>query len=1053
MADDDRITPARGQYLALKRRYPDALLLYRMGDFYELFDDDAVVAARDLHITLTSREFGKGNRVAMAGIPHHALASYLRRLMAKGRRVAVCEQLSEPGHGLVERDVVRVLSPGTVAEPGLLAARENNYLVAVNPGRGGAGLAYVDVSTGEFAVTQFDTDDHAAFQAELARLAPAECLLPAPAVAAESVEPPHGSPWATPAELPRSHCPPRWFEPAAARERLLRHFGVVSLEPFGCEGVPLAIGAAAAVLSYIEGTNRELLRLLRGLHGYSTAAYVLLDPHTVRNLELTRTARGGDRAGSLLAALDHTRTPMGARLLRRWLSRPLRDLAAINLRLSAVEALVAGGDLRRRLIALLNQVGDLERLTGRARQGSASPRELLALAAGLRAAHQIAGGPAEEEDVEHVDRNQTATAVVAGVTASALAELLRRIDSVPELIELIEQAVADESGRMVRTGFDAELDELAGTISSAQRTLLGMEQRERERTGIRSLKISFNKVYGYYIEITKSNLRHVPADYTRRQTLATGERFITPELKEWEARILRAEERLGAREQEVYARVLERGGEFAGRLLATAATLSELDVLVCFAQLAESRRYVRPVVDQSGVTEITGGRHPVVELTLEDGAFVPNDTTLGLDAAVTPPSNDAGQVLLITGPNMAGKSTYLRQVVLITLLGQAGSFVPASRARLGVVDRIFTRVGAQDDLAAGASTFLVEMAETAAILRHATSRSLLVLDEIGRGTSTYDGLSIAQAVVEDVHDRIGARTLFATHFHELTALAERLPRLRNVNATAIEQAGSVVFLRRIAPGKADRSYGIHVARLAGLPGHVTERAAELLRQLEDTRPFGAADDAPPAAATLPVVRPLRSVAESPAAYRTAAATDCAGCATAGTVAAAVAEMNVAATTPIEAINLLFDLQQRLKSGPPCTCAPPVNRPAGAGADAVRSAAWTAAGDRPGSTERDTNAPSAIGPVPAATRRTARWSAPYRAGRDRQTPALELGERGSPAAGQDGHPAPERALRHGTGRPPRSSPVSFDSQDDPAARDPLSRPGSPPSEDQSSGGPP
>jgi DNA mismatch repair protein MutS len=980
MSGDDRLTPARRQYLSLKRRHPDALLLYRMGDFYELFDDDAITASRDLHITLTSREFGRGNRVPMAGVPHHALASYLRRLLAKGHRVAIGEQLSEPGRGLVERDVVRVLSPGTVVEPGLLAARENNYLVALNPAREATGLAYVDVSTGEFAVTEFAPGEEAALSAELARLAPAECLSPegrgaaagngqramaegpGAAIAAASNAPSAETPeddarvarCPLPATLPCpvTVCPPRWFQEGPARERLTRHFGVVSLEPFGCDRLPAAIGAAAAVLAYVEGTNRDLLRLLRGLRAYSTAAHVVLDPHTRRNLEITRSVRSGERAGSLLAALDQTRTAMGGRLLRRWLSRPLRDAETINRRLDVVEALAADSDRRAAALALLDRVGDLERLAGRARQGIAGPRDLLALAAGLRAAAEIkahliprsqsaaeqdpkgreAGapvrrGPPEAPEAEASGHIRNRTGSPSSKESEGLGSLAARIDGVPEVVALVERAVSDESGRMIRRGFDAALDGMLETVGSAQQTLLDIEQRERARTGIRSLKVGFNKVFGYYIEVSRSNLRLVPADYARRQTLANGERFVTPELKEWEARILRAEDEIGRREAQVFGEVMEAAGAQIERLLATAEALAELDVLATFADLAVRRRYVRPVIDGSPVIAIEGGRHPVVELSLDDGAFVPNDTVLGLPLSPDPQSPTApgaarpealGEVpprlLLITGPNMAGKSTYLRQVALIVLLAHIGCFVPAEQARIGLVDRIFTRVGAQDDLAAGASTFLVEMVETAAILRHATAQSLLIFDEIGRGTSTFDGLSIAQAVVEDVHDRIGARTLFATHFHELTALAASLPAMRNYNVAAVEEGGRVVFLRRVVPGGADRSYGIHVARLAGLPDHVTARAEALLANLENPASLPAA--APAEAAALPVAPPERGPDATPA-HR-----PCPVCGRerADALLDTVAALNLAATTPMEALNTLFSIQQRLNSDVWCRCA-------------------------------------------------------------------------------------------------------------------------------------
>ena len=1007
-SSDDNLTPARRQYLDLKRRHPDALLLYRLGDFYEMFDGDAETASRDLNITLTSRDFGRSGRSPMAGVPHHALSSYLKRLLAKGHRVAIAEQLSEAGHGLVERQVTRVLSPGTIADPGLLSARENNYLVALHSGRSRTGLAYCDVSTGEFAFTDFAGDELPALAAELARLRPAECLL------AESATAP------VPPGCPVTAVSPRWFSGDTARDRLLRHCGLPSLDALGGSGGQQGIGAAAAIVEYVRHTNPELLRVLRGVRPYAPHGYALLDTHTRRNLELFRTSRSGERAGSLLSVLDHTATAMGGRLLRRWLNRPLTDVATLNERLDVVEALASDGGRRARLLSDLGAAGDLERLAGRAIQYTASPRDLLLLAQGLRAAERLAGAhrtPSTEGAEPHaeseasravnqepgeqpsglqfsgdpaqpsgqVDRSPAADMPGAaasfrerlGVAStgdigratqpsvpqsahpplsvsdgdlqedvshpSALRALLARISVDGATAELIERAVSAEEGRPIQPGFDAELDALQEDTTTARQTLLAMEQEERQRTGIRSLKISFNRIYGYYIEVSRANLKHVPERYLRRQTLTNAERFITPELKDWEARILRAEERIGVRAAAVYREVLEAVADRADDLLATAHAVAELDVLTTFAALAVERGYVRPRLDRSLVLDIRAGRHPVIERTLEAGAFVANDLLLEAVAAapaseggsgpplveqsiVEPPAlwanrdaqdaqdaavratplpggavrNDAAPVplvvaglppgatgqpeavppirfadehqtaaadgpepesapggapprlLLLTGPNMAGKSTYLRQSALIVLLAQCGSFVPAAAARIGVVDRIFTRVGAQDDLAAGASTFLVEMTETAAMLRQATNRSLLVFDEVGRGTSTFDGMAIAHAVIEDVHDRIGARTLFATHFHELTTLAGQLPGVANANVAVAEQGDEVVFLRRVQPGAADRSYGIHVARLAGLPEGVTSRAELLLHEYEQAtagrRHVTDAGDAPPASA-------------------------------------------------------------------------------------------------------------------------------------------------------------------------------------------------------------
>ncbi|HZU08023.1 MAG TPA: DNA mismatch repair protein MutS [Chloroflexota bacterium] len=792
------VTPARQQYLSLKAQHPDALLWFRMGDFYELFDEDARIAARELKLTLTSREFGRGERVPMAGIPYHAAESYLARLVRKGYRVAIAEQVSPPGRGLVERVVTRVVSAGTVIEPGMLPARANNYLAAVVRGparRDGTeayGLAYVDVTTGEFAATELaGAEALTTLQGELGRLAPAECLVPWDQASA----------LALPGAVTR--CDAWRFDPEVARERLLRQFGVRSLESFGCADRPLAIGAAGAVLAYLEETNPALLPLLTGLRTYSTDAYMALDAHTRRNLELLRSARTGSPEGSLLAVLDVTRTPMGGRLLRRWLGQPLLDVAAITARQEAVAAFVEARALRAELLASLNGIGDLERLTSRALQGVATPRELLALREIL-----LAVAPLRER--------------LAGL--APLAAVAEALDPCADVADEIGRAVADDAeGRLIRPGYDAARDELVASIADTRRWLAELEGVERERTGIRSLKVGYNQVFGYYIEVTHPNRDRVPPDYIRKQTLANAERYITPQLKEAEARILHAEERIEAVERALFAQLLSRIGAQAPRLLRTADALAQLDVYLALAEVADRRGYVRPEVHTGDDLLIEGGRHPVVEAALGPEAFIPNDCQLG---------GDGPRIALVTGPNMAGKSTYLRQVALIVLMAQVGSFVPARRARIGIVDRIFTRIGAQDDLAAGASTFMVEMEETAAILRHATPRSLVVLDEIGRGTSTQDGLAIARAVIEYLHDRVGARGLFATHFHELIELAAHLPRLCNLHTAVREENGQVVFLHRVLPGGSDRSYGLHVARLAGLPAEVLERAAALLAAAE-----------------------------------------------------------------------------------------------------------------------------------------------------------------------------------------------------------------------------
>jgi DNA mismatch repair protein MutS len=830
-----RATPARRQYLDVKAQCPpDTILLYRIGDFYETFDDDAHRVAEALHITLTSREFGRGVRIPLAGIPHHALNSYLGRLLSRGFKVAIAEQLSEPGHGIVDRAVVRVITPGTISEPELLRASENSYLAAVARSGDTLALAYVDVSTGEFAAAQFEgADAQAALDAELARLAPAETLMP-PGVAL-----PHRGALTVLED--------RLFEPATAAERLLKCLHVRSLEAFGCKNAPAVIAAAGAIAAYLERTNPDLLHLLSGFSTYTTNRFLVLDPQTRGHLDLVRGGRGGSSRGGLLAILDRTRTAMGSRLLRRRLGQPLLDVAEIDARLDALAALVADAQRRRRLEAALAGMADVERLTARVCQGKATARDCDSLATVL------ARVPALQDELRPL---------------AALDRLANDLDPVAEAVNLVQSAVSTEEGRLVKRGHDSRLDQLLHASEGAERALLALESRERERTGIRSLKVGFTRVFGYYIEVSRPNLKLVPTGYRHKQTLANAERYTTPELRDCEEALLHAEERAAALERDLFEAVLVRLAAWSMRLLATGSALAELDLLLALAEVAVTRGYVRPVLDGTCVLEISGGRHPVVEAGLSAGEFIANDCALDADGM---------QIALVTGPNMAGKSTYLRQIALCTVLAQMGSFVPAAAARIGVVDRIFTRIGAQDDIAAGASTFMVEMIETAAILRHATQRSLVLLDEVGRGTGTQDGMAIAQATVEYLHHYVGARTLFATHFHELTALSESLPRLRTFNVSAVEDAGRLVFLHRVLPGASDRSYGVQVARLAGIPPLVAARAEELLRQATGGR----------------------SRTE-----RAAVAFD------AQDLVADLAALDVNRLSPMEAMARLFDLQQR-----------------------------------------------------------------------------------------------------------------------------------------------
>ncbi|MGD0205732.1 MAG: DNA mismatch repair protein MutS, partial [Dehalococcoidia bacterium] len=712
-------TPLRSQYLEIKRRFPQAIVFFRLGDFYETFDQDAELVSRELEIVLTSRPIGKGQRVPLAGIPHHALDGYLAKLIAKGYKVAICEQVSEAakepalslpkGRTLMERQVVRVVTPGTVVEGDLLDQRANNYLAALALEGDRAGLAYVDVSTGEFAVAQMDAD---LLPAELDRLRPAELVLP------EGQQPPEGL------QAAISHLEVHRFQPEAAAELLLAHFGAASLEAFGCADLPLAVAAAGAVLAYLQDNQRAVLPHITRLSTYSTSAFMTLDSQTRRNLELFASIRQGPASASLLSTIDLTKTSMAARLLRRWLGQPLLDITLIHQRQDRVQFFFQSAVRRGQVSALLAKMSDLERLLGRISAGLASPREVVSLRRGLAlvpALRQATAGDGE------------------GVAEAA--ELLARLHPCQETAALIEQAIEDEpaagfeEGGVIRAGFSPELDSLRSVARDARQYLADLERRERQQTGIKSLKVGYNKVFGYYIEVSKANQRLVPAHYQRRQTLVGGERFTTPELKEREFQILHARERQEELEATLFRQVCAQVAAEGKRILEAAAAVAEADVFCALAEVAARYGYTRPEVTQDDEIVIRDGRHPVVERMLPPAAFVPNDTHL---------SNQDAQIIILTGPNMAGKSTYIRQVALIVLLAQMGSFVPAASARIGIVDRIFTRVGALDDIAAGQSTFLVEMLETASILHNATPRSLLLLDEIGRGTSTYDGMAIAR---------------------------------------------------------------------------------------------------------------------------------------------------------------------------------------------------------------------------------------------------------------------------------------------------------------------
>ncbi len=796
------MTPMMQQYQDAKARHPGTLLLFRMGDFYELFYEDAEVAARTLQLTLTSRD----KQVPMAGFPHHALDGYLRKLLQAGHRVAICEQTEDPAQakGLVRREVIRVVTPGTVTEDALLDPRRCNHLAAVCVEGETAGVAWVEPSTGRFHAADFPVTRLAD---ELGRLDVAECLWPEGRP--QDPLPPGGEGRVRGFNLtPR----PDWhFDAVTAKEALHRHFAVRTLEGFGFDDRQPCLLAAGAVLLYLQETLKASLVHINRLQPYRSTEVLFLDTVTRRSLELTRTLREGQREGSLLSAIDRTTTPMGARLLQETLLGPLTVRAAIEERLDAVEELKQQLAFRQELRQQLRQSHDLPRLTTRASTGRAGPRDLAAIAATL----------------------QLLPAVKAAITArkaSLLNALEARLELCPDLRQSIESALVDalplspKEGGVVRPGYHAGLDELRDISRGGKEWIARFQAREIERTGISSLKVAFNKVFGYYIEVTHAHSAKVPADYTRRQTVKNAERYITPELKAYEEKVLRAEEQSQQLEYELFLKLRDQVAAQTTRLLQTSEVLAQLDVLAALAELADSQNYCRPELTDDEVLHVVQGRHPVLDQLLPAGTFVPNDVSAG---------PDEGMVLLITGPNMAGKSTYIRQTALIVLMAQVGSFVPARRARIGLCDRIFTRVGASDELSRGQSTFMVEMTETANILNNATAKSLVILDEIGRGTSTYDGLSLAWAVAEHVHHQIGCRTLFATHYHELTQLADTLPGLRNYNVLVRENQGEVIFLHQIAPGPTDRSYGIHVAQLAGVPGEVIERARQVLHQLEN----------------------------------------------------------------------------------------------------------------------------------------------------------------------------------------------------------------------------
>ena len=854
----DASTPLMRQYHSVKQQVPNALLLFRLGDFYELFYDDAVVAARELEITLTSRSKEKGQAIPMCGVPYHALDGYLARLIQKGYRVALCEQVEDPkvAKKLVRREITRIVTPGTATESSLLRSHENNYLAAVLTNGTRAGIAHVDVSTGEFRATEVDLSD---VTPALENLNTREVLLPADS------------------ERLDIHClrtdVENWvFSFDYAQRNLLDHFKLLALDGCGLEGKSLAVGAAGAILHYLRETQKSALDHIERPAFYDRSETLVLDAVTVRNLELVEPLFAGERKdATLLSVLDQTVTGMGGRLLRRRLLRPCLELSEVEARLDAVEELLRNTILRAEVRKKLGVVMDLERLLAKITLGTAGPREVLALGKSLAAI-----GPVREL----LDKPQSAR----------LREIAARLDEVPEVRDRILGGIADEPPvnisdcGTIRDGMNGELDELRDISRNSKQYIAQIENRERGRTGIQSLKVRFNNVFGYYIEITKSNIHLAAPDYERKQTLVNAERFTTPELKELEVKILEAEERMLAIERDMFHEIRAFAASHAVRIRETAAAVAELDVTATLAQVAAECRYTRPKFSD-GEIRVAGARHPVIEKLSERDAirFTPNDLYLSGDQFIA----------VITGPNMGGKSTYLRQAALLVILAQMGSYVPADSALLPLVDRVFTRIGAADNLSRGRSTFMVEMTETAVILNTATARSLIVLDEIGRGTSTYDGLALAWAVIEHVHRNLRAKTLFATHYHELTELAEQLDGVRNLHVSVKEAGDQIIFLRKVEPGRADRSYGIEVARLAALPLSVIERAREILA-LHENKEQEVTEELAPSTNRAP--NPVQIQLFEPVNYQ---------------IADRIRSLNLDELRPIEALQMLSDLQKEL----------------------------------------------------------------------------------------------------------------------------------------------
>lgn len=823
----DDLTPMMQHYVAIKEEYPHALLLYRVGDFFETFFQDAITIARELELVLTSKDAGKAiGRVPLAGIPHHALDRYCTALVEKGFAIAICDQVEDPAmaQGLVKREVTRVMTPGTVLEEGMLRASRNNFLAAVVIAGDHWGLAYADVSTGEFFTTQCRSLEQLA--QEVMRLQPAETLVPTNAPDIITLLRPGEPSEHLPQCLPRQFCytlrPQAPFTQSEARQRLLQRFRLRSLEGLGCEHLPLAVRAAGGLLEYLEDTQKSMQVPLQSLATYTLSEYLVIDHQSRRNLEITQTARDGTFHGSLLWALDRTVTAMGSRALRRWLLQPLLAIDAIQARQDTLDELVQDGNLRQILQQRLKQIYDLERLAGRAGSGTANARDLVALADSFARLPEL-----------------------AALVAESRSPYLQVLQTVPPELEQLGQVLRSHlvetpplylnEGNLIRDGINDKLDSLRQQVTTDQQWIANLEALERERSGINTLKVGFNKAFGYYISISRAKADQAPADYIRKQTLTNEERYITPELKEREARVFNLQDEIHSLEYDIFVQLRQQVGHHTDCIRQVARAVAAVDVLCGLAEVAVYQGYCRPQISSGRQLVIEAGRHPVVEQLLPAGFFVPNATALGSGSREGNGPISAGShpdLIILTGPNASGKSCYLRQVGLIQLMAQVGSFVPAQAASLGICDRIFTRVGAVDDLATGQSTFMVEMNETANILNHATQRSLVLLDEIGRGTATFDGLSIAWAVAEHLASDIRACTIFATHYHELNELSGILDNVANYQVTVKEMPDQIIFLHQVRPGGADRSYGIEAGRLAGLPPSVIQRAKQVMHQIE-----------------------------------------------------------------------------------------------------------------------------------------------------------------------------------------------------------------------------